>query len=278
MQARFNLSQSCCRWTSFLLLSCSATWWRDIFNLFGDPRDLADGGGGVLSKTACMLRSVDRKHISSTLSACNFCSMSCRTSSSAWLSSATIALDLFAASERRRWVSMRTAFSSSSAISTLSRTCSRRGRFSRCSRRQAHNCNGASLSRRPFSTKACEVPIFCTDASSDSALFWSFSSKRYEFLTLFDMLLCKVSYMLMLSHTTPSWERLDVSICLCALYCAALASDMFDAAECAHSSGVCMLIVALWRRGWARPKPRPRAARPDTGAWALGGPARVNGA
>mmetsp|Transcript_33906 Transcript_33906/g.97581 ORF Transcript_33906/g.97581 Transcript_33906/m.97581 type:complete len:261 (-) Transcript_33906:345-1127(-) len=160
MHERFIRSHSCWRWTSFLLLSCKATWCRDIFSLFGDRPDRAEGGGGVRSTTACMLRSADRRHISSMLKACILCSMSPLTSSSACTSSVTIALVLRTASASRRCVSLRVAFSSSSAISTLSRTCSRNGRFSRCSRRQQHSCKGTSLSRSAFSTACCELLVF----------------------------------------------------------------------------------------------------------------------
>mmetsp|Transcript_119704 Transcript_119704/g.335237 ORF Transcript_119704/g.335237 Transcript_119704/m.335237 type:complete len:409 (-) Transcript_119704:189-1415(-) len=220
VQARFIRSHSCWRCTSFLLLSCSATWCRDIFSLFGDRPDRAEGGGGVRSTTACRLRSVDRRHISSMLRACILCSMSPRTSSKACWSSDTIALLLRTASLSRRCVSLRVAFSSSKAISTLSRTCSRSGLFSRCSKRQQQSWRGTSLSRSAFSTAICELLVLFRDDSSDSALFCSFSSRRYEFLTFCAMLLWRESYMLRLSATVQSCVRQDVSICRCALYCA----------------------------------------------------------
>mmetsp|Transcript_1731 Transcript_1731/g.4347 ORF Transcript_1731/g.4347 Transcript_1731/m.4347 type:complete len:203 (-) Transcript_1731:452-1060(-) len=100
--ARFRRSASCCRTTSFLLLSWRATWCRRAFSALGERPERAEEGGGVRSTTACMLRSADRRHISSTLSACIFWSMSCLTSWRTSLSSPIIALVRRIASVRRR--------------------------------------------------------------------------------------------------------------------------------------------------------------------------------
>jgi len=87
-------------------------------------------------------------------------------------------------------VSTRTWCSSSRAVSTGSRTCSRRGRFSRLSKRHWHKRMGLSLSASACSSTASDERWAARELSMDCCLRFSFSIKRWVFLTFWPIVLC----------------------------------------------------------------------------------------
>mmetsp|Transcript_29665 Transcript_29665/g.91323 ORF Transcript_29665/g.91323 Transcript_29665/m.91323 type:complete len:321 (+) Transcript_29665:126-1088(+) len=91
--------------------------------------------GRTRSMIDCMLRCVVRRQVSSMPRACTLCEMSCFTSCSLSSRSVMVAFVLLMASASLFCVSTSVVFSDSSVTSTLSRTCSRSGRLSRCAMR-----------------------------------------------------------------------------------------------------------------------------------------------
>ena len=79
--------------------------------------------------------------------------------------------------------------------SAASRTCSRNGRRSLCSIRQAQSVSGASLATKASSnfTKVCLV--CCREFSTDWARSWSFSTSLCEVLTFCSKELCSSLYL-----------------------------------------------------------------------------------
>mmetsp|Transcript_88294 Transcript_88294/g.267759 ORF Transcript_88294/g.267759 Transcript_88294/m.267759 type:complete len:335 (-) Transcript_88294:241-1245(-) len=134
--------------------------------------------GRTRSMIDCMLRCVVRRHVSSTPTAWFLWSRSCSTSVSLPSSSEIMFLVRFLASLSRTCVSWSTAFSDSSVTSVLSRTCSRKGRRSRCSMRQRQCCICGSLSRCAASICARECCECWMEPRTESALFCSMSMRR----------------------------------------------------------------------------------------------------
>mmetsp|Transcript_130421 Transcript_130421/g.363376 ORF Transcript_130421/g.363376 Transcript_130421/m.363376 type:complete len:278 (-) Transcript_130421:304-1137(-) len=168
---------SCCLFNSFLLLSCRETCAEAFLCAFGSlPRGVI--GERASSNIVWWLRWVVRRHVSSMPRACALWSRSCLTSASFPSSSEIMAFVFLMASLSLRCVSMSVDFSDSKAISGLSRTCSRKGRRSRCSMRCKHSCIGGSLARTAASSWANEFCWCWMELSSESALFCSTSIRR----------------------------------------------------------------------------------------------------